>query len=267
MEAFYRKPLDPAAFRTNIDMRVSALESRIGRLHLDETAFAALLRDGRLEISIDEAKGYGGTLKARAIAHVGREGTEAQADVTLTRVDLGQVSEAISGQARVSGQITGTADLAGDGASLGDVVAGLDGKGQVSIEHGQLVGLSLGQTLRRLGRKLPLDRPGRGQPTAFDKAVWDFGVERGVLKIPEGRLTAPGLQMSFASRTDLPGGTTDVHAVAAQTDAGGVPLQSGSRMPFEMSGSWDRPMMLIQNAGHGLPALSFPLFGPDPALP
>ena len=73
--------------------------------------------------------------------------------------------------------------------------------------------------------------------------------------------------MSFDSRTDLPGGRTDVHAVAAQTDAGGSPLQGGSRMPFDVSGSWDRPMMLIQNAGHGLPSLSVPLFGPDAAMP
>ena len=267
MAAYYRKPLDRSSFRTDIDMRVSALESRVGRLHLAETAFAALLRDGRLEISIDEARGYGGTLKARAIANVDRNGADAQADVTLSRVDLGQLSEALSGQERVSGEITGTADLAGRGASLHDIVAMLDGKGQVSIEHGRLVGLSLGQTLRRLGRKLPPDGQWQGQPTAFDKAVWTFGVERGVLNIPEGKLTAPGLQMSFASRTDLPEGRTDVHAVAAQTDADGAPLQGGSRMPFEMSGSWDRPMMLIQNAGHGLPSLSMPLFGTDAASP
>ncbi len=267
MAAYYQKPLDPSSFRTDIDMRVSALESRIGRLHLDETAFAALLRDGRLEISVDEAKGYGGTLKARAIANVNRGGAEAQADVTLSRVDLGRLSEALSGQERVSGEITGTANLAGSGTSLSDIVATLDGRGQVSIEHGRLVGLSLGQTLRRLGRKLPLDGQWQGQPTAFNKADWNFGVERGVLNIPEGKLTAPGLQMSFDSRTDLPGGKTDVHAVAAQTDADGAPLQGGSRMPFDVSGSWDRPMMLIQNAGHGLPSISIPLFGADAAVP
>ena len=73
--------------------------------------------------------------------------------------------------------------------------------------------------------------------------------------------------MSFDSRTDLPAGRTDVHAVAAQTGSDGAPLQGGSRMPFDMSGSWDRPMMLIQNAGHGLPSLSVPLFGPDTAPP
>ena len=267
IEVFYRKPLDASSFRTDIDMRVSALESRIGRLHLDETAFTALLRDGRLEISIDEARGYSGTLKARAIAYVNRDGAEAQADLTLSRVDLGQLSEALSGQERVSGQITGTAELSGRGSNLRDVVAALDGKGQVSIEHGRLVGLSLGQKLRRLGRKLPLDGQWQGQPTAFDKAVWDFGVERGVLNIPQGRLTAPGLQMSFNSRTDLPGGSTDVHAVAAQTDAGGSPLQGGARMPFDVSGSWDRPLMLMQSTGRGLPSLSIPLFGPDAALP
>lgn len=267
MAAYYQKRLDRSSFPTDIDMRVSALESRIGRLHLDETAFAALLRDGRLEMSIDEARGYGGTLKARAIANVNRGGTEAQADVTLSRVDLGQLSEALSGQERVSGEVTGTANLAGSGTSLHDIVATLDGKGQVSIEHGRLVGLSLGQTLRRLGRKLPLEGQWQGQPTAFDKAVWDFGVERGVLNIPEGKLTAPGLQMSFDSRTDLPGGRTDVHAVAAQTDADGTPVQGGSRLPFDMSGSWDRPMMLIQNAGHGVPSLRIPLFGADAALP
>ncbi len=268
VRALYRQPLDATAFTTDVDLRVSASAARIGRLSLGDAAVAALLRAGRLELTLDEAGAYGGLIKARAIANIGQGGLEAHAELSATRVDLGQLSGALSGQHRVGGALTGQAVLDGRGASFSDLVSGLGGHGQVTIDDGRLAGLSLGHMLRRLGQKVPFPAEHNRQPTTFDRASWGFSVDHGILSIPEGKLTAPGLQMSFGARTALPDGRIDIHAVAAQTDSSGVPVQGSQRLPFDMRGSWDEPVVMVgHSGGMALPSLPFPFLVPAPTSP
>ncbi len=266
--AFYRQPLDASAFTTDVDMRVSASAARIGRLSFGDAAVAALLRAGRLELTLDEAGAYGGLIKARAIANIGQDHLEGHAELSATRVDLGRLSGALSGHDRVGGTLTGHAVLDGRGASFSDLVSSLGGHGQVTIDDGKLAGLSLGHMLRRLRQKIPIEAERNRQPTTFDRASWGFSVDHGILSIPEGKLTAPGLQMSFGALTALPDGRIDIRAVAAQTDSGGVPVQGSQRLPFDMRGSWDGPIVTVgHSGGMALPSLSFPLLVPASPSP
>ncbi len=258
LDGLYRRPLTASPFGTDIDMRVSATAARLGRVTLEDAAFAALVRGDRLELSLDEAGAYGGLVKARAIATLGPAGIDAHADLSSKHLDLGLLSEGLSGHERVGGAMTAHAALDGHGASLRDVVADLAGDGQVGVEGGRLAGLSLAQALRRLGRRAPLDAERRGTPTTFDKARWDVSIRDGVVRIPEGKLTAPGVALAFGAETGLPDGRVDLHAVAAQTDGAGAPLRDGQSMPFDMRGFWAGPLTLV-GRGAGLPALALPL--------
>ena len=229
------------------------------RVTLGDAAVAALVRGDRLELTLDEAQAYGGVVKARVLATLSPDGVDAHADVTAQRLDLAGLSEALSGRERVGGALSGHAALDGHGESLHAVVGRIFGSGQVEIEGGRLAGLSLAQALKRLGRRLPLDGDRGATPTTFDKAVWELAIRDGVIRIPDGRLTAPGVAMAFGAETALPDGRIDVHAVAAQTDRRGQPLPDGQSMPFDMRGSWAGPLVLV---GHGgsLPALTLPMF-------
>ncbi|RYB06309.1 AsmA family protein [Lichenibacterium ramalinae] len=255
----YRRPLTASPFGTDVDMRVSATAARVDRVTVADAAVAALVRGDRLELTLDEAQAYGGVVKARVLATLSPEGVDAHADLTAQRLDLAGVSEALSGRERVGGALSGHAVLDGHGESLHAVVGQLFGSGQVEIEGGRLAGLSLARALKRLGRRLPLDEDRGATPTTFDKAQWDLSIRDGVIRIPDGKLTAPGVAMSFGAETTLPDGRIDVHAVAAQTDRRGLPLPDGQSMPFDMRGSWAGPLVLV---GHGgsLPALTLPMF-------
>ncbi len=258
VDGLYRRPLTASPFGTDIDMRISATAARLGRVTLEDAAFAALVRGDRLELTLDEAGAYGGLVKARAIATLGPDGIDAHADLSSKHLDLGLLSEGLSGHERVGGAVTAHAALDGHGASLRDVVADLQGAGQVGVEDGRLAGLSLAQALRRLGRRMPLDADRRGTPTTFDKAQWDVSIRDGVVRIPDGKLTAPGVALAFGAETGLPDGRVDVHAVAGQTDGSGAPLRGGQSMPFDMRGFWAGPLTLV-GRGAGLPALALPL--------
>lgn len=258
-ESLYRRSIDGSPLDADIDMRVSATTARVDRVRIDDASIAALVRGGRLELTLDEAQAYGGTVKGRLLATLGPAGVDAHADLSAKRVDLADLSDGLSGHERVGGALTGHATLDGRGTSLREVVARLAGSGAIEIDGGRLAGLSLDRALRRLGRHVPLDADRRGTPTTFDKATWEVGVRDGVVRIPNGRLTAPGVAMSFGAETDLPDGRIDVHALAAQTDGSGTPLRDGQSMPFDMRGSWAGPLVLVGRGG-GLPALPLPVF-------
>lgn len=248
---FTHSPLD-------IDLRVSATAARIGRLSIEDAAIAALVRGDRLELSVDGAQAYGGFVKARALATLGPQGLDAHAELSAKAVDLARLSDGLTGHDRVGGLLTGSVEVDGRGASLEQAVTKSVGGGRIGVEKGRLSGLSLARLLRRLGQRLPADANRPGSLTTFDSAAWDVSVKDGVLRIPDGKLTAPGLAMSFGAATHLPDGRIDVHAVAAETDETGDRSRNGSTLPFDMSGFWAGPLKLTARDS-ALPGLVLPL--------
>ena len=87
LASLYRRPSSLGALDANVDLRISATKARLGRLTLDDAALAVLFRDGRLDVSVDEAGLCGGWVKGRAVTHLGPGGAVAHAEATATKVD------------------------------------------------------------------------------------------------------------------------------------------------------------------------------------
>ena len=265
-EILYHRELNADLLRTNIDLRLSASVARWGTVDVRDAAFAALSHDGRIEITLDEASAFNGTVKARAVASVGPVGMEAHAEASASSVDLGPLSAALFGQERATGALTGKIEVEGKGRSLSDIVQSSAGEGKVSLQSGNLVGISVAQALKRFTRKLPWSGDQTAQITTFDTASTAIRVARGVVEFVDGQVTGPGIQMSFGGHSDLPQGKIDILAFAAQTDAAGSVVSGGARLPFEMRGTWGEPLLLVEHArGLAFPAL--PIIDPTRALP
>ena len=264
----YRTSWDSDTVPPNLDLRISANTVRAGNVEVQDAALAALFRDGRLELTLDEASAFGGTVKARAVATVDDAGLDAHADLSASGVDLGPLAAALLGDERVNGQLSGKLVVDGRGSSLFDVVHDLGGEGQVTVEQGSFTGVSVSQALKRLTRKLPLTADHSGQITTFERASAGMRVQRGMMRFVDGQMQGPGIRLSFGGRTDLPAGRVEIQAVASQTDASGTLLPDGPRLPFEMRGRWGEPMMLIEHTRVlSLPALPVPSLMPGQGLP
>ena len=268
LAALYRTTWSSDTVPPNLDLRISANTARAGRVEVQDAALAALFRDGRLELTLDEASAFGGTVKARAVAQVGDDGLDAHAEMSLSGVDLGPLASALLGDERINGQLSGKLAVDGRGSSLFDVVHDLGGDGQVTVDQGSFTGVSVSQALKRLTRKLPLAAEHSGQITTFERASAGMRVERGVMRFVDGQVAGPGIRLSFGGRTDLPGGKVDIQALASQTDASGSLLPGGPRLPFEMRASWGEPLMLIeQTRALSLPDLPVPSLMPGQGMP
>ncbi len=263
----YRTPLGADLLPTNIDLRVSASVARWGAAEVQDAALSALSHDGRVEVTLDEASAFNGIFKAHAVANVGAAGVEAHADVSVSNVDLGPLSTTLVGEERATGALTGKLAVEGRGQSLSDIVQGLSGDGQATVRSGNFMGLSVTQALKRFTRKLPPSDDHSAQITTFDSASSAIRVVNGVVNLVDGRVTGPGIQLSFGGHTDLPGGKIDILAVAAQTDAAGSLVPGGARLPFEMRGAWGEPFMLVEHTrALTLPTLPMPMIDPSQVL-
>jgi AsmA protein len=268
LSALCHVPFSSALTTANLDLRISASSALIGHTDIQDAALSALFRDGRLEVTVDEAHAYDGVLKARAVALLHPWGAEAHGEITLSRIDMGSVTDAWSGRETIAGAMSGKLAVDGRGNSVDDLVHSLTGEGQATIEHGRFVGVSVSQALKRLTRRLPLTGGESGQVTSFASASTGIGIVGGVMHLIDGKVIGPGIKLEFGGQTDLPRGNVDITAVATQTDAAGSIVPDGPRLPFEMRGTWGSPLLIMQR-GRSLmvPPLPLPSLDDQPDLP
>lgn len=247
----------------DLDLRVSAARIRAGALQFDETAFSILLRAGRMELTLAEAQGYRGVIKARATIMPAQGGLEARGSITMTRVDSAALFGKALGLTRFSGRATGQFAFEATGGSMAQMMRGLDGRGQASLRGGEISGVDLEQALRRLDKRpLAMAIDVRNGRTTFDTAQAAVKIAGGQAEIGPGTVSGPGVQIAFSGAANVGDRTVLIRADASQT--GGEKLASPPRLPLEFVGSWDEPRLvadtltLLRRSGAAAPLLPSP---------
>src|SRR5690606_13037636 len=134
---------------------------------------------------------YGGKLSGTLGAN---SRNEVSADVTLSKVDLEPLLQALVRENRLSGHGTVKFELSSQGATGAALEAGLNGTAKLNIRDGAITGIDLAQTLREVngvvrnmfGGQLPdvaskFDRARKTDFTSLDAAV-DFNQGQGTIK-------------------------------------------------------------------------------------
>ena len=149
-------PLAPRDLH-DLDLRLSVGRLQLGRLHADDVALSFLCRDGRMELSVGEARAYGGLIKARLFAAGQASDLTLKGDASWSQLDVKGISRALSDNAAGtwSGMTSGSITAEGTGGSARAIIARLEGKGQASWHQGRIgVWPAIGLLLR------PIPSPG-----------------------------------------------------------------------------------------------------------
>lgn len=268
LAAFYRAKLAPHLADTNLDLRISAGEITVGPSTAEDVALSVLSRDRRMEVTLDEALAFGGVVKARLLASLAPDTIEAHGEMTLSGIELGPLGVALTGDERISGTMSGSITVDGRGQGLSDIVPTLAGDGQISVQNGNFLGLSVAQALKRFTRRVPLGTDRAGQLTAFAQATSSMKIVDGTVTFVDGQVSGPGIAMSFAGRGDLPRAKVDILAVASETDATGSRVAGSPTLPIEMRAAWGKPLTLMERNHHlPVPSLGLPNLDPGELLP
>lgn len=237
-------PLELETFAVlDLDLRLSAAETVVGKARLGRTAAALVTQNGAAEFSLGEANAYGGTMSGRlTIRKIEPQLSRVDAQLQFTNVEIGRALEDFLAFHRIEGPGSGSLELSGTGRSINDILAGLGGKIDLSVENGSLIGVDLAALMQRVARRpLSASLQTASGRTAFEKLSAHFAVTGGVASSSDVMLTNGGLDVRMDGKATLRDRKLDLAGTAIwQSDETAPPVQ----LPFRVSGDWARPRFI-----------------------
>jgi AsmA protein len=224
----------------DIDLRVSATNVQLAQMKFTDAALSLLSSNGKVEISLAEARGYHGMVKAKVLIGSGPDGLDVRTSGSFAEGDIGSFLTDAFGPSRLVGSGSLVFALETNGRTLAQLRENLDGHGQVGLDQGEVEGVDIEQILRRAERQSPARATGlenRSGRTAFDTARASFAVSKGLLTVDDAVISGPGMAMSLTGAVSMIDGSGKLKAVAARV---GDAADSIS-LTIDITGPWNRP--------------------------
>jgi AsmA protein len=245
---------------TDLDMRLSAAQVKVGPSRLGRTAFGANLRDGALALSVGEAQVYGGLARGSFAITRAESIADVRAQFQFTDVDLQACIGELFGINKLSGRGNLNVSLAASGSSPFGLAQSLDGTATLNGHDGAINGFNVEQLLKRLERR-PLSGGGnfRNGSTPYANLTVAVKFSDGTATADDIRIESPTSRVTLTGTASVPAREYDLKGVASLTSA-----DSGASLfdlPFVVQGPWDDPLIfpdpdsLIRRAPAAAPLL------------
>lgn len=254
---------------SDLDLRLSAASARLGKLRVEDMAASVLVRPGEIEASIGRAGFHDGSLKGRLSLVSANGATELKSQGSFTGIQIASFLTSVGEPRWITGQAQGQFAFEGKGKNPDEVVRRAQGHSTVTIRKGELIGIALGDALKRV-EKHPLlaSLNWKGGRTPFHEARAQVVVQNGVGEVTEGRLTSEELTAQLKGEVLMVDRTLNLKAEVASAGSRKTPV-----IAFEIDGGWDNISVipdarsLIERSGAAkplLPAARIPLEEPTP---
>jgi len=252
-----REPYDLATLPAgDLDLRVSADRLVIGPATVTNAALTVIARNGRTDVALGNGTFHQGAVRGRiGLSAPGRAGIELRGQLAFERVDAMAAAAMLGMGRRLAGTASGSLVVEGHGETPAALLRSLEGRTGLVIRQGEIQGINLPEFLKRLERRPLSASPDlRGGRTPFDLASLQGRISQGVVELAEGSVTSPSMRIAFGGQIGL---GERSFAVAGSVLPPGDP---GRDWPFELSGTFDDPLLLpdagslIRRAGAGAPS-------------
>lgn len=254
---FLRRPIDVHALAAlDLDLRLSARKVQFGAIALERMALATRLKAGELTLSLGEALLFGGTLKGSVALMPAAGSATIKLDASLVAFDVERAVAEATGLRPLDGKGSLEVALAASGDTLQAMLRDVSGESRVSIERGTLVGINVGDVLRRIDRRPLGSFDFRGGRTPFDRLAARLKIAEGKLSLEEARIESPQVRVTLAGAVSVARRDLDLHGTASLARPG-----TNFDLPFMVVGSWQNPSVipdaeaLILRSGAAAPLL------------
>jgi AsmA protein len=253
----------------DLDLRLSAASARLGKLRVEDMAASVLVRPGEIEASIGRAGFHDGSLKGRlSLVTVGGK-TELKSQGTFTGVDIAPFLASMGEPRWITGRAQGSFSFEGTGQNPIEVVQQAQGRSTITVRKGELVGIALGDALKRV-EKHPLlaSLNWKGGRTPFQEAQAQIVVQDGVGEVTEGKLMSEDVVAQLKGQVLMVDRTLNLRAEVSAADAKSAPT-----IAFDIDGGWDNVSVmpnarsLIERSGAAKPLLPAQRVAPNAQTP
>lgn len=244
-EGWSSEPIDLAGLAAvDVDARIAIARLASDALRIDGTQLVVQLKARNLRVDIEDARLYEGRAKGfvtldgsrgAVAANIQIEGVAAQ---PLLKDGAG--IDSLAGKGRLS------LAVAGIGRSEREIVETLNGRADMTVTDGAIVGWNIPQMIRGLGQGKfsGFDRVAT-EKTDFSELVATFLIDKGIASNRDLRMTSPLVRLTGAGNVELPGRRLDYTVrpklVASLAGQGGATDAGGFEIPVKIQGPWDRP--------------------------
>ncbi|WP_165820385.1 AsmA-like C-terminal region-containing protein [Microvirga sp. KLBC 81] len=242
---------------SDLDLRLSAASARLGRLRVEDMAASVLVRPGEIEASIGRAGFHDGSLKGRLSLTTVDGQTEFKSQGTFSGVEIGPFLSSVGQSRWITGRSQGQFTFEGKGQNPIEVVQQAQGRSSITVRKGELVGLALGDALKRV-EKHPLlaSLNWKGGRTPFQEAQAQIVIQGGVGEVAEAKLTSTEVVAELKGQVLMVDRTLNLKA---EVSAAGT--KSPPAIAFDIDGGWDNISVmpntrsLIERSGAAKPLL------------
>ena len=236
----------------NAKLSVEQLTYR--ELKIDSSEMTIALKDRFFKTTLDDVSLYNG--RGRGVVTLDARGNDAAlaTNLALTGIAAGPMLKDTSSVGWLGGTGDVTLVLTGRGANEAALVSTLNGKADVSVRDGAIIGFNLAGAMRSLREgNVPEFSVSQSQKTDFSDLTGTFIIAAGIAKNDDLKLASPLLRASGAGTVDLPQRSLDYtlrpKLVASLSGQGGESDLSGLEIPVHITGPWDHPDIAPDIAG------------------
>jgi AsmA protein len=236
-----------------------------GTLHVASATFANLVftdvvmplvaKDGHVRLGPTQARMYGGTYNGDIVL----DARPVQAQLSLNEhvhgTDIGALVKAAADSSRLSGRADADVAVTGVGNTDDAIKRSLNGKIDVNVKQGALVGVDVVYELQRvnalLKRQVPASRTGTGPArTNFNALQMNGGLDKGVLRIDDLRMETDFLKVHGKGTLDTSTEAINYQLVAAvnklpastgSPGGGGLDALGAVEVPLTITGTMSSP--------------------------
>ncbi|HTT99112.1 MAG TPA: AsmA family protein [Rhizomicrobium sp.] len=237
-ESWSDKPITLDALKkVDADLTLDVGHLALRKLALGKAHITVSLHDAQLDAKLDSISLYGGTGKATLTADA--RGTPAFHNIMeINQVRLQPFLFATVGIKRVEGMGSIRLNVTSKGDNADAIMHGLNGKGSIDFQGGQVRDVDLNAVGRTVQSFLG---PRAVHPEAFTKYATmsgSFVMADGVLASTDLQLTGPVLHMTGAGTVDVGNRTIDFRMVP-QASAVIAKQRLSIGLPFRIKGPWE----------------------------
>ncbi len=248
-------PLNLAALGlVDADAKLAVAGLSYGDVHVDAAQLGVALKDRVLKTTFEDVRLYEGRAKGFVtLDGAGPEATVA-ANVQMSGIAAQPLLKDTAGIDWLAGTGDVTLALSGRGASETAIVQSLNGKSNVAVRNGAIIGFNLGAAMRALSEgNVPDFKTSAAEKTDFSELTGSFVITDGIAKNDDLQLASPLLRATGSGSVDLPARSLDYTVrpklVASLSGQGGEKNLRGIEIPVHITGPWEKPDIKPDIAG------------------
>lgn len=260
-EGWSREPIDLSALHSaDADLDISLAGIILSGVEISATTLGIDLENGRLAANLGETGIFGGTVQGAATVNARNQTPGFQAKAQVNGVQAEPLLTRFAGFQRLTGATEASLDVTTIGASIYDIMAGLNGQAQLLFRDGAIKGINIAELVRTVTGG---GNSGAPQQTDFAELGASVAIADGIARTDDLRLLAPLLRIAGKGQVMLPERQVDMRIVPSlvasiEGQGTGATDRSGLSVPVLVQGSFSDLSFKPDLAGVATEALRDP---------